>query len=67
MPIIIGSVLALLGVGIVNLTTKANGDSIFTPPQESSTSPIPSWVIPTAIVVVGGILLYKKGAKILKV
>lgn len=28
---------------------------------------VPSWVIPAMLVVVGGVLLYKTGAKVLKV
>lgn len=55
-------------IGVVNLTTKANGDSILTPAQESPNAlGLPSWVIPTVVVGVGGLLLFKYGKKLLKV
>lgn len=66
MPIILG-LFSLGALAVVNLTTKSNGDSILTPADTAAnSSPIPSWIIPTVIVAVGGLLLYKEGAKLLK-
>lgn len=44
---------------------------LITKPKEDDQAPqsaqqYPSWVIPTVIITVGGILLYKEGAKVLK-
>ena len=53
-----GSWISGLGQQTANTLTGTN-----TPPSSSS---FPSWVIPTVLVGIGALLLYKEGAKILK-
>lgn len=57
-------------IGGENLAKKLTGDTGVeggTGQNPANHAVIPGWVIPTALVVVGGVLLYKKGAKILHV
>lgn len=60
-----------LGVALWGGASLANaGNSLankVTGTPEPVKPPVPSWVIPTVIIGVGGILLYKYGAKLLKV
>ena len=62
-PVIIG-VGAWLGSVVSGWGTSA-ANAITGVPQEQATA-IPSWVITTVIVGVGELLLYKEGAKLLK-
>lgn len=54
----LGSVVSGWGQQTANTLTDTNT------PQSSSS--FPSWVIPTVIIGVGALLLYKEGAKLLK-
>lgn len=62
-PFIVG-VGALVGSWVNNSASTAAANVTGT--AESSSSSFPSWVIPTVIIGIGGLLLYKEGAKLLK-
>lgn len=70
MPFLI-PILGLFGITAAVLGGERLASNIPAPTQptrDSGTAPaIPSWVIPTALVVVGGVLAYRFGAKVLKV
>lgn len=54
------------GSAISSAGTSA-GNFITGTPEQAATEPtVPSWVIPTVVIGVGALLLYKEGAKFLK-
>lgn len=62
-----GITAAVLGGERLASNVPAHTIPDYTQNSGNGASPIPGWVIPTALVIVGGVLIYKKGAQFLKV
>lgn len=69
MPLLAIPFVAGVGIwlgGVVSGWGQKTADTLTGTNTPPSTSSFPSWVVPTVLIGVGALLLYKEGAKLLK-